>query len=289
MVVNYDAQKINKLLKDFYNSTGINMDLLKDDFSYINNNSHCENNKYCKCIQNTSKGKKVCLCSDQELLERCKKTKKPEMHLCHAGLMDVAVPIIYDDIILGYIIFGQMKTDKDYSYIKNYLKSLGLDTELMNEYFNEIPFFDSSKIQSISNIASMLVKHILLENMLKPDFDEKIQKAVNFIDENLEKELSIQVISKKVNVSKSVLYKRFHDCFKCTISEYINNKRIDKSVEFLKNTDLSMEEISQKVGFSSASYYGKIFKKQKGIAPLKYKKICRIDLCYYNLTLSTTH
>ena len=47
----------------------------------------------------------------------------------------------------------------------------------------------------------------------------------------------------------------------------------EKSIEYLTKTDLSMDEISLKVGFSSASYYSKIFKKLKGISPLKYKKI----------------
>ena len=151
-------------------------------------------------------------------------------------------------------------------------ENLGLDLEEMRTYYTGISFFESGKIQSVSNIASMLVKHILLENMLKPAFDENIQKAVAYINENLESDLSIRTISKSINVSKSVLYKRFHACFHCTVSEYINIRRVEKSIELLARTDLSIEDISQKVGFSSISYYTKIFKKQKGLPPLKYKK-----------------
>ncbi len=271
MVVNYDIQKINSVLQDFYNATGINMDLLKADFSYISCN-HRGNDYYCQAVKHTEAGKKACPLSDACLLERCKKSKQPEMHICHAGLIDVAVPILYDDVIIGYIIFGQMKADTDFSAFETYIANLGLDTLKMKEYYTEIPFFNSEKIQSVSNIVSMLVKHILLENMLKPDFDANMQKAVAFINENLENDLSIRNISKSINVSKSVLYKRFHACFQCTISEYINTKRVEKSIELLAKTDLSIEEISQKVGFSSTSYYSKTFKKQKGMAPLKYKK-----------------
>ena len=43
-------------------------------------------------------------------------------------------------------------------------------------------------------------------------------------------------------------------------------------MELLAKTNLSIEEISQRVGFSSASYYSKMFKKQIGVAPLKYRK-----------------
>ncbi|MBQ6938199.1 MAG: helix-turn-helix transcriptional regulator [Clostridia bacterium] len=142
----------------------------------------------------------------------------------------------------------------------------------MEKYYNDIAAFNSEKIQSVSNIAGMLAKHLLLENMLKPDFDENMQKAVAFINENLCGDLSIRSISKNINVSKSVLYKRFHACFNCTVSEYINTRRVEKSIELLTRTDLSIEEISQKVGFASASYFSKIFKKEKGVSPLNYKK-----------------
>lgn len=272
MVVNYDIQKINSVLQDFYNATGINMDLLKADFSYISCN-HRGNDYYCQAVKNTEAGKKACPLSDACLLERCKKSKQPEMHICHAGLIDVAVPIIYNEAIIGYIIFGQMKADQDFSAFEAYIGKLGLDTEKMKAHYNSIPFFDSDRIQSVSNIASMLVKHILLENMLKPDYDDNIQKAIAYINDHLDEDLSIRNITKSINVSKSVLYKRFHACFNCTVSEYINARRIEKSIELLTKTDLSIEEISQKVGFSSTSYYSKTFKKLKGVAPLKFKKV----------------
>lgn len=271
MIVNYDIPKINAALQDFYNATGINMDLLKADFSYVSFN-HRGNECFCQSVQNTEAGKRACLLSDAQLLKRCQTSKKPEMHVCHAGLVDVAVPILYEDIIIGYIIFGQMKADTDFSAFEDYIAGLGLDVEEMKSYYTGISFFETNRIQSVSNIASMLVKHILLENMLKPAFDENIQKAVAFINENLESDLSIRSISQSINVSKSVLYKRFHACFHCTVSEYINTKRIEKSIELLTKTDLSVEEISQKVGFSSTSYYTKTFKQQKGLPPLKYKK-----------------
>lgn len=271
MVINYDITKINKILKDFYNACGINMDLLKEDFTFVGNESFWENKKYCKAIQSTKEGKHACICSDKCILKKSRTSKKTEMHMCHAGLVDVSVPVLYNDIIIGYLIFGQIRTDTKFSDIEKYLEHLGLDKKEMKEHFEELNVYTLEEIQSISNIAWMLVKHILLENMLKPDSTD-MQKAVDYINENLESELSIQSISKKVNISKSVLYRNFHSLFNCTVSEYINRKRIEKAVELLDEGNLSIEQIAQKTGFSSGSYFSKIFKKEKGVSPLKYKK-----------------
>ena len=273
MIINYNIQKINKLLHDFYNATGIKMDLLKANFSYVSNRNQHDYVKYCKCIQKTSKGNKMCFQSDNCLLQKSKISKKTEMHICHAGLVDVAVPIIYDNTIIGYIIVGRMKPNNDFSLVEEYIKSLGLDTDKIRKYYDNIPFYDKDKIESISNIAAMFVKYILLENMLRPDYDETLAKAISYIDNNTDADLSIKKICMEVNTSKSVLYDKFHANFQCTVSEYIKKKRVERSAELLKKTDMSIEEISQKVGFSGASYYSKTFKKIMGTTPLKYKKM----------------
>lgn len=272
MVINYDIGKIDALLEDFYKATDINMNLLKPDFSYVGGREHRENNRYCRAVQSTKTGKEGCKCSDEILLNECRRTKKMQMRMCPAGLWDAAAPLLYNDVIIGYIIFGEMKDDTDFSNHREYISSLGLDVSMMEKYYGDIGPFEVDKIQSIAKVASMLASYILLENMLKLDFDENIEKAVAFINDNLAGDLSIQRISRNVHISKSVLYKSFRANFDCTVSEYINARRVEKSVELLTKTDLSIEEISQKSGFSSASYYSKTFKKLKGVSPLQYKK-----------------
>ena len=271
MVVTYDADKISSALHDFYNATGITIDLLKSDFTKVSDTKYVFS-EYCRCIRDTQNGEKACKSSEIELLEKCKLTKKAQIHICHAGLIDMVSPIIHDEEVIGYIIFGQMRPGGSFNKLEKYISSLGLDNKLLEGFYSKTPFYDTDKIASVSNVAEMLVKYILLENMLRPNIDKNIQRAMNFIDKNLEKKLTIATISRQVNVSKTVLYNKFHSYFNCTISEYINHKRIEKSIEYLIKTDLSMDEISQEVGFSSASYYSKIFKRLKGIPPLKYKK-----------------
>jgi len=272
MFINYETKKINKTLYDFYNSTGITINLLDADFNLVSHTPH-EFSNYCKCIQKSESGKKACRHSDIELLKKCKESKKTQIHVCHAGLVDVAVPVNYDGEIIGYMILGQMKTNSDFSQIKARLKIHELDINKMNKLYDSIELYDSEKIESVSNIAAMLIKYILLENMLKPDVNPSIQKAVNYINGNLSDNLTIKSITKNANVSKSVLYKNFHEEFGCSVSEFINRKRIENAKLLLKKSELSVEDISQRLGYSNASYFSKMFKKCEGISPLKYRKL----------------
>ena len=270
-MVTFDKQKIALALQDFYNATGIDMDLLRSDFSPVDR-SRSHNNCYCSLIQGCPKGKEACRKSDIALLEACKASGKLSMHVCHAGLLDAALPIHYNDEIIGYIVFGRMKPDTDFAALARYIEKLGVDVPEADKAFSDIPFYDEEKIRSVSNIASLLVKYILLENLLIPPAGGITEKAAAFIGENLDKDLSIQSVSRATNISKSVLYKAFHSRYGCTVGAYINEARVERSLEYLLKTNLPMEEIAQKVGFSSGSYYSKTFKKQMGISPLQYRK-----------------
>ena len=270
MTLQFDRHKIREALRDFYNATGIDMELLLADFTPADP-TRPHNCHYCNLVQSSAAGKEACHCSDTALLEACKATGNVQMQPCHAGLLDVAIPIVYDGSIIGYIIFGRMKPDTDFAPLKAYLSGLGLNTGEAEEAFGEIPFFDEAKIQSVSNIATLLVKYILLENLLHPNRDG-VERAEAYIRQHLAEPLSIQDIARGTGISKSVLYGAFHRHFGCTLGAFLNTCRVDASLPLLRDTGLSMEDISHKVGFSSASRYSKVFKQHKGISPLQYRK-----------------
>jgi len=108
--------------------------------------------------------------------------------------------------------------------------------------------------------------------MINANFEKDIKSVTDYINDNIGKNLSIQTISKNTGLSKSSLYKKFHKYYNCTVSEYINKKRVENSKELLIKTDLSIEIIAQQVGFNSTQYYSKTFKVTVGISPNKYRK-----------------
>ena len=270
MTLQFDRHKIREALKDFYNATGIDMELLLADFTPADP-TRPHSCRYCDLVQSSFGGRKACHCSDVALLEACKATGNVQMQPCHAGLLDVAIPIVYDGGIIGYIIFGRMKPDTDFASLKAYLAGLGLNTQEAEAAFGEIPFFDEAKIQSVSNIATLLVKYILLENLLQPNRDG-VERAEAYIRQHLAEPLSVQDIARGTGISKSVLYKDFHRHFGVTLGAFVNACRVEASLPLLRDTALSMEDISHRVGFSSASRYSKVFKQHKGVSPLQYRK-----------------
>ena len=269
MLINYDTQKLDKLLEDFYLATGVEVSILKPDFTFAGGRRE-RRIPYCEAIQK-ARGETACLISDRELLEKCESSRHTEMSVCHAGLLNVAVPLFYEEAIIGYIIFGCIRTEQSCkaTHLADYSSD---ERELIEGHYRSMPTFNDERISSVANIAIMLAKHILLENMLKPKFDESVEKAVEYIESNLTSELSIATIARKTNVSKSALYRGFHSAFGMTVSEYIRVKRIEYSVRLMRLGAYSVEELALRSGFAGASYYSRAFKKHMGTSPARYKR-----------------
>ena len=276
MIINYNIEKISSALDDFYNVTGVNISLRRADLTQIPIFTGTRKGpRFCAEIMNSKCGHDACRCSDLRLVEKCAQSKHAEWHICHAGLTDIAVPISVEDEIIGYIILGQMRNDADFSQIEEHLCAFDLPLEKMREYYSELEYFDSDKTQSVINVAVMLAKYILLEDMMGPRHSENIEKATEYINQHLTEELSIQSISAGSNVSKSVLYRDFRKYLNCTVGEYVSVLRVERATVLLAEDELTVEKISEAVGFSSASYFSKTFKRIKEISPVKYRNLHR--------------
>jgi len=271
MIIQTKQRKLAETIQDFYNATGVNITVVDSTFAPLAKIGH-GHIPYCLHIQSSPQGKAGCFQSDKSLFEKCSRSRKVEMQICHCGLLDLALPVIHNDSIIAYVIMGQIKVSDEFPDIGKYMECLDLSPEKTRQLYESMPVFDETRIQAVANIAVILIKYMLLENMLTARITENLGIADHFISENIQRELTIRDIEKGTNLSKSALYKDFNTCFHCTVKEYIHNKRIEKAAQLILSTELSMEEISVLVGYNSAAYFSKQFKRIKGVSPLKFRK-----------------
>ena len=102
---------------------------------------------------------------------------------------------------------------------------------------------------------------------------ELLQIAKEYMDENYERDLSLEDVSKYVFLSESYFAHAFKDEFRVSPKSYLLKVRIDASKELLAEGDMKVSDIALSVGFSSQQRFNDIFKKYEGITPLKYRKI----------------
>jgi AraC-type DNA-binding domain-containing proteins len=98
-----------------------------------------------------------------------------------------------------------------------------------------------------------------------------IEKALDYIHNNYTYEITIADIAKYLSIDRTYLYKLFMTHVKVSPQQYLIHYRLDVSQKLLRETHLSITEISYSCGFRDASSFNKHFKKHFHNTPLKYR------------------
>ncbi|MCG2462466.1 AraC family transcriptional regulator [Flavobacteriaceae bacterium F89] len=100
---------------------------------------------------------------------------------------------------------------------------------------------------------------------------DRVKELSVFIENYPEKELSIKYLSDKSSLSPCKLQEGFKLMHNRTVADHIRDVRVQKAEELIKNTDLNISEVVYSIGFTSRSYFSKIFKQKYNCSPKEYK------------------
>ncbi|MEH7415988.1 AraC family transcriptional regulator [Neobacillus drentensis] len=127
-----------------------------------------------------------------------------------------------------------------------YLKKLAY--EMMNEYCDHVQKHSTKNLSTI------------------------VRKAVDYIDLNLEKTLTLKEIAASIHVHPSHLSRKFKQDTGLTIIDYVNQKRVEEAKLHLQAGSTTITDIALMVGYSDLNYFTRVFKKFTGQTPSQYIK-----------------
>lgn len=99
-----------------------------------------------------------------------------------------------------------------------------------------------------------------------------IQRIIQEIKQNYANDITLTDLARKYGISTSHLSGLIKEELRMSFSEYIAARRVQKAKELLAEERISIEEIAAQVGYSDYFYFTKVFKKNAGISPSKYRK-----------------
>lgn len=114
-------------------------------------------------------------------------------------------------------------------------------------------------------------KTALINGNQKPE-DKHISNAKDYINKNHDKKIYLNDVAEYVGFSPYYFSRLFKKSTGMNLSEYINRFRIEKAKELMQNFDLSLKEISEKVGYEDFSYFSTVFQRYEDELPSKYRK-----------------
>ena len=138
--------------------------------------------------------------------------------------------------------------------------------------------------QLIKNYLELLLINLMRDETEKENADtlflpqeelgEKIaEQTIAFLKDNVYKNLQVSDVCNALNYNKSYIFKQFKKATNRSVMSYFSMLKIEKAKKLLRETNLSVTQISDKLAYDTPNYFSKCFKKTTGYTPLKYKQI----------------
>lgn len=136
----------------------------------------------------------------------------------------------------------------------------------------------TSEFEFCENSSQLLFKTNQLLDKISDSFDftrlksnQKIKEAKYYINNNLEKKLTLEKVAKEMSISAKYLSSLFFEVTNSTFKEYVNTQRIDKAKNLLAYSEKNISEISNQIGIKSPNNFISFFKKYTFLTPTNYR------------------
>jgi two-component system response regulator YesN len=132
---------------------------------------------------------------------------------------------------------------------------------------------DFAPIHDIQALCSRFVQ-LLVEAFIdrrEAHLSTKLQKALRYIQEHYEEEMSIDDVSYAIGISASYLHQLCKKELKITFLDYLTDYRIHQAKQILTFENIKMIEVASKVGYRSPQHFSQVFKKKTGMLPHQYR------------------
>ena len=93
-----------------------------------------------------------------------------------------------------------------------------------------------------------------------------------YIDQHFKESLTLDQLAEEAHVNKFYLSHAFKKEYGVSPINYMISRRLEESKYLLAETDLSLSQISQLLGFSSLSYFSQVFHRTQGLTPMEYRQ-----------------
>jgi len=110
----------------------------------------------------------------------------------------------------------------------------------------------------------------------REQFDERISdRVIAYMKEHIREKLEIEDVCRALHYNKSYIFKQFKKTTDCSVMSYFVRLKIEKAKDLLRETAMSVGEISAHLSFDTPNYFSKTFKKVTGYTPSTYRKMRR--------------
>lgn len=150
--------------------------------------------------------------------------------------------------------------------IVNNIRIMRAVQRIVNELNSKNKYYQYLVIMYYAELLILIYRH-MDEAYLPICTNESLKKAISYLRMNFHTDITMEDVAQQAGIGERYLRKLFAQHLNISPLDYLNQIRINKAIDLLKNTELSVKEICFTCGYKSPQYFSRVFKQQMGISP----------------------
>lgn len=276
MISSFDLDKLSPLFQDFYTLTGIHIALFNEKYEEIFPYPR-ELPPFCRLIRTDREATLRCHGCDREACRVAAKKHNIHFYQCHAGLMEACTPIYSGEIIVGYIIVGNIFVYPDHETgwetIRDLCKDYPIDPAELKAACMERPILTKQYVFAACHILEAIASYVCNERLAILKKGNLHTQIDEYILSHLTEDLSVTALCNHFSIGKTYLYEITNSTYGTGVAEHIRRLRMEKARKLLfEHADWPISEIAASCGFRDYNYFIASFKKETGLSPRQYRR-----------------
>ena len=149
--------------------------------------------------------------------------------------------------------------------------SLNLGLHLIEDYFGEAVAAYCAKVMLVDGNRDSQSPYAALQTFVGHN-DDIVLKTQSWMQRNIHKQFDLDHVAAKVKTSKRTMIRRFKQALNMTPNAYLQSLRIEHAKKLLETSSLSIEKITERVGYFDVSTFSQLFKRRVHASPSEYRR-----------------
>lgn len=197
-----DTKILQEIQDKFTEATGMGAVIVDIEGNPVTNPSNFTS--FCNYIRSNTKGLTLCMACDDQGGRKAVENKEAQVYLCHAGLTDLAAPIIVQGQYIGAFLAGQVVQAREDGVAKaemfRRVSELSLDREALSQLFDQVAVVPENRIKAAADLIYIMSNYIVeigMANIIQKQLMSEMKAKADL--ENLLKATELRALQSQVN------------------------------------------------------------------------------------------
>lgn len=277
MISSFNLVKLRSLLEDFYKLTNIRITIFNENFHELVAYPEIPTS-FCQVIHTDGRAFEECKRCDARACEMAAKQHNTLTYRCHAGMTESIAPLFLGNIVIGYLVFGQVFSydshKEGWKKISMLCDSYQVDKDSLKKACYAQPVRHKDYIEAASHILQAVASYLCMERMVSLHQQELPVQIDEYISAHFTEDIDVTLLCQEFQIGKTRLYEIAKQNYGVGLAAHIRNLRINKAKELLvQHPDMSLADVAFSCGFKDYNYFITVFKRVVGVPPKQYMKM----------------